>query len=79
MTVAPNTGLMYERSQEDLTTQNFKVDLSGGYTLMGAFGIEASLKRFSLGGNYQTPVSQHLANGIVKTKDRYMIHISVAF
>jgi hypothetical protein len=78
MTVAPNPGLMYERSEEDLTTQNFKVDLLGGYTLMGAFGIEASFKRFSFGGNYQTAVSQNLANGIVKTKDRYMLHMSVA-
>ena len=75
LTVAPNAGIMYERGEKDIDNK-FSVDISGGNLLMGTVGLEASFKKISIGGNFQTPFSQNLANGIIKANNRAMVHIS---
>ena len=75
VTIAPNAELLYETAKKDIDNK-FSVDISGGNALMGTAGVEMSLKKISIGGNWQKPLSQNLANGIVKANNRAMIHIS---
>lgn len=77
MTIAPNAGVLLETAQQD-ADNHFSVDASGGYLLLGTIGTEVSLKKISLGANIQTPLSQDLALGIVKAKNRGMVHIALA-
>lgn len=77
VTIAPNTGIQYEKSQKD-TDRKFGVDISGGYLLSGTAGVETSFKKISIGGNYQIPLSQNLGSGFVKANNRFMVHISFA-
>lgn len=75
VTIAPNTGLLVESGQQDMDNQ-FSVYVSGGNVLLGTIGVETSFKKFSFGGNWQTPFSQNLAHGIVKANNRMMLHLS---
>lgn len=75
ITVAPNAGIMYESSKRDIDN-NILVDISGGRLLRGTLGIEAVYKKMSIGANWQTPLSQNLADGFVKANNKGMVHIS---
>lgn len=77
MTIAPNAGIQYERAQKDVDNK-FSVDVSGGNLLLGTVGMEVSFKKMSIGGNFQTPLSQNLGNGFVKANNRFMLHVSLA-
>ena len=73
--IAPSAGVLYENSQNDIDNK-FSVDISGGHVLSCTAGVELGYKKISIGGNFQTPLSQQLANGIVKSGNRAMLHIS---
>ncbi len=75
--IAPNAGLQYETASTD-KDNGFNVTVSGGNLLLGTAGVETSFGKLAIGANFQTPVSQQLANGIVKANDRMMLHISIA-
>jgi hypothetical protein len=75
LTIAPNAGMLSENGQKDLD-HSISVEISGGSLLMSSLGIELAYKKIALGGNWQTPLSQNLANGIIKANDRAMIHLS---
>lgn len=75
VTIAPNTGILYETAEKDMDGK-YESDVSGGYVLTGTIGLETGFKSFSVGGSWQTPLSQNLANGFVKANNRLMIHIS---
>jgi hypothetical protein len=75
ITIAPNAGASYEHAKKDIDNK-FSVDISGGNLLLGTLGAEISYKKISVGGNWQTPLSQQLANGFVKANNRAMVHIS---
>jgi hypothetical protein len=77
LTIAPNTGLQYENTQTD-RDNGFTVTVSGGNLLLGTAGAEISFSKIAIGANIQTPLSQNLANGIVKANNRMMLHISLA-
>ncbi len=77
ITLAPNSGIQYEIAQRD-SDRRFDVEVSGGKLLLGTAGIETTYKKISIGGNYQTPLSQHLGAGFVKAKNRFMTHVSIA-
>jgi hypothetical protein len=47
--------------------------------LLGTIGIESTLNKMAVGANWQTPLSQNLANGFVKANNRLMIHIAWLF
>jgi len=76
VTVAPNAGALVEKAQQD-TDNKFSVAASGGYLLLGTLGLEVSLKKISFGANFQAPLSQNMALGIVMAKNRGMVHIAL--
>jgi hypothetical protein len=78
VTVVPNAGIQYETAKKDIDNQ-LAVDLSGGSSLTGVAGIEFSFKKMAFGTSWQTPLSQNLANGIVKANNRLMMHVAVSF
>lgn len=75
--IAPNAGVQYEAAQTD-RDGDINVTVSGGKLLIGTVGLETAFGKFAVGANYQTPLSQNLANGIVKAQDRIMVHIAFA-
>lgn len=74
-TIAPNTGLQYEKSQQD-NDAGFTVSLSGGTLLSGTIGTEISFNKTAMGFNFQAPLTQNLASGIIKAKNRMMVHFA---
>jgi len=74
--VVPNAGMLYEKAQQDLDNKNI-VDISGGNLTMGSLGVETAYKKIAFGFNWQTPLNQNLANGIIKANDRIMMHLSL--
>lgn len=74
-TIAPNAGLQFETAAHDIDS-HLRVDISGGKLLLGTIGVETAFKTLSLGANWQAPISQSLADGIVKANNRMMIHVS---
>lgn len=77
LSIAPNAGIVYERADQDFNN-GFNVDISGGKVALGTFGLETAFNKINLGGSWQTPFDQNLANGFVKTNNRLMVHVSVA-
>lgn len=75
LTISPNTGILYETAEKDMDGK-YESDISGGYSLTGTIGLEAAFSKISIGGNWQTPLSQDLANGFVKANNRMMLHVS---
>ncbi len=75
VTVAPNAGLLLETGRKD-SDHGLAVEISGGNLLMGSLGAELSYKKIAVGGNWQTALTQNLANGIIKTNNRMMLHLS---
>ncbi|WP_346238390.1 transporter [Niabella insulamsoli] len=75
--IAPNAGIQYEHSQTD-RDDNIKVITSGGNLVMGTLGLETAFGKCAVGANYQTPLSQSLARGIVKAENRWMVHFAIA-
>jgi hypothetical protein len=78
VTAAPNAGLLYESSKYDLDNK-LKVDLSGGNVTALSLGAEFSFNRITLGGNWQHPLAQQMANGIIKAGNRGMLHVGYTF
>jgi hypothetical protein len=74
-TIAPNAGMQYETAQND-TDGDIEVTVSGGNLLLSTAGMEAVFNKVAIGANFQTPISQKLANRIVKAQDRVMVHVS---
>ncbi|MBK1438448.1 hypothetical protein JHJ32_00485 [Parapedobacter sp. ISTM3] len=52
---------------------------SGGNSLTGVAGVEINAGRIAFGGNYQSPLSQNLADSSVKAGDRWLAHVSFSF
>jgi hypothetical protein len=78
LTIAPNIGAGYERSATDLD-QEYKVFNSGGYVLFGTIGAELNYRKLAAGGNWQPPLSQNLAEGVVHARNKMMIHVAIMF
>lgn len=76
--IAPNAGLFFESAQKD-TDGKISVDASGGNMLAGGIGTEFSYKKIMLGFNWQAPISQQLASGIVKARNKMMLHTAFGF
>jgi hypothetical protein len=78
LTVAPNIGAGYERSATDLD-EEYKVFNSGGYVLFGTVGAELNYRKLAAGGNWQPPLSQNLAEGVIRACNKMMIHVAIMF
>lgn len=79
LTLAPNAGILYETAAKDLENDKYEMDVSGGHSASLVTGFELAMSKFSLGANYQTIVSQELANQRAKAGNRLMVHFSVPF
>lgn len=79
VSVGPNAGVLYETAVKDREGKRYKVDQSGGYSLMGTVGAEATIGKISVGANFQPVLSQQLANRQVKAGDRVMVHLTYLF
>jgi hypothetical protein len=75
LTIAPNAGMVYEHSKKDIDNK-MMVDVSGGKLLQGSIGLETALRKLSIGASWQTPLTQDLADGFVRTNNRFMLHFS---
>lgn len=79
LTIAPNTGVLYETAEKDWKTNDIRVWETGGRSLMGTVGMEVSLGKISTGANFQTPLSRDLGEGKVKANNRGTVHVSFSF
>ena len=79
ISIAPNTGVLYEQSAKDEKVKGISVWETGGHSLMGTAGLEVALGRIGLGANYQTPLQQQLGEGKIKARDRGMVYVSFSF
>ena len=79
VTVSPNTGILYETAVKDKENNKYIIDQSGGYSLMGTVGVEATFGRVSIGGNFQPVISQHLANMQIHAGNRGLAHVTYLF
>lgn len=75
--LAPNAGISLEYSKKDKDNK-YIMDISGGKIAMGIIGTEISYKKIVAGFNWQQPVTQDLANGLVKANNKAMFHIAFA-
>ncbi len=75
LSVAPNTGILYEYSEKDIDNKEV-LNISGGNLLMNSLGIETSYKRMAIGFNWQTPISQNIASAVIRANDKIMVHLS---
>lgn len=78
LTIAPNIGAGYEKSATDLD-EEYKVFNSGGYVLFGTIGAELNYRKLAAGGNWQPSLSQNLAEGVVRARNKMMIHVAIMF
>lgn len=78
ISIAPNTGISYERSAQDLD-DGYKVFSSGGYTLFATAGAELMYRKLAFGGNWQPIMAQRLASGLVQARSRMMLHVALMF
>lgn len=79
LTLAPNIGILYETAAKDVENGKYEMDVSGGHSASLVSGFELATNKFSVGANYQTIVSQELANQRAKAGNRLMVHFSVPF
>src|SRR5690606_23659110 len=77
--IGPNIGLMYERQQKDEIYGRYRVAQSGGFAATGIVGAEFNIGKLSFGANYQSSLSQNLADSRALAGDRIMTHISFGF
>jgi len=77
--IAPNAGAMYESQTNDVVYGKYDVAQSGGNSLTGVVGVEVNVGKISLGGNYQAPLAQDLAEGRARAGSRWLAHVSFGF
>lgn len=77
--LSPNAGILYESQPKDVLNNRFDVSQSGGYSTTGIIGLEANIGRISVGGNFQSPLNQELADGRILAGNRVMTHFSLSF
>ncbi|MEA5460839.1 hypothetical protein VB796_17400 [Arcicella sp. LKC2W] len=72
----PNIGFAYENAAYDVD-RGIQNTRTGGEALLGSFGLESYHKKISAGINYQSPITQNLANGELKTNSRLNVHFTI--
>lgn len=75
--ISPSAGMLFENSKRD-REDKYPMDISGGQIWMGTIGSEFSYKKIMAGFNWQTALQQELASGMVKSGDKWMLHVAIA-
>lgn len=75
--LAPNLGLQYEQSGTD-RDGSVQVTASAGSLLLGTIGLEGGRGKITWGANWQTPLGQQMAKGIVLAQNRFMLHTAIS-
>ena len=76
--IAPNAGVNFENQQKD-HNNSFLVNETGGNIVNATAGLEANIKRLSVGVSFQTPMHQNLGQGRVDAGNRLLTHVSFSF
>ena len=71
----PHAGIYVEHSRQDVRKGDFVIE-TGGYLVAQTLGLDLYYKRFSVGGNYQIPLKQDLAEGHIKSNSRGVVHVT---
>lgn len=75
-TIIPNVGLLFEDAAFDTKNKIINTQ-TGGYSTFGAVGVESYYKSFSMGINYQEPITQDLSGGELKANARLNLHFTL--
>ena len=73
--ITPNLGINYETTAVN-TLQKATVAQTGGHLFATTAGLELSFKKFTVGANMQSPLSQNFANGQTELKMKGMMHVT---
>lgn len=76
--VMPNAGMYCEASEENFNKGSYIVE-TGGTASFASFGLELYYKKFSLGTNWQLPVSQNLGAGRIQSHNKTLMHVTFMF
>lgn len=76
--ITPNGGLLFEHNDAS-KLNNEKIDMTGGYLLSTAAGVEVNIKKVTVGFNAQLPLSQNFSDNQTKNKVKGMVHVTFAF
>ncbi len=77
--VMPNVGIYAESSAVDHRNK-FEVEHTGGSLMALSVGIETYfLGKYSLGLNFQSPITQNLADKQIKANNRALVHLTWMF
>ncbi len=76
--IMPNIGTQYETADTD-TNKGLVVFSSGGNLFSTLVGVEVTFKKFALGGNFQLPLWQNIANETAKAGNKLMLHVAYMF
>jgi hypothetical protein len=79
LVITPNSGCLWEAAAKDQNKYGAVVFESGGKLLMAAAGAEIGYKNIGLGGSFQSPLHQQLAENTVRAKNRFLIQMTVSF
>lgn len=74
--IALQSGIITEASNKDEKKNSGEVFATGGKLSLFSSTAEISHKKISAGLNFQTPVSQSLANGQTKAQNRVMLYLN---
>ncbi len=79
LALMPYGGFYYEISGKDKRNEE-KIVETGGYLVAANVGLDIyAYKRLNIGGNYQIPLRQNLANGKIRAGSRWNIQVSFLF
>lgn len=75
ISVMPYVGAFGEHSLHD-NNNGVVIYNTGGSAVFGVGGLELYIGRLSVGGNFQQPLWQDLANGTIRTHRRTVVHLT---
>ena len=78
LVLMPNAGVYWEHSQTD-TRSAKNIQETGGYLVNANIGLETYYTTWAFGLSYQTPLSQNLAQGQIRSADRLVLHLTKMF
>lgn len=74
----PNAGFRYENSSASKLNKT-SIAQTGGNLFSGTVGVELGYGKFTIGTNFQLPISQRFAAGQTEMRSKGMAHLSFTF